>query len=307
MKFNQRISVIAAGVAIAAGLLPMSAQADAVAQSILNVSNFHFAAGNGAGRAADGSLLAFLAPGASATTTADTVAKLNGAVDNGSAIAGGEQSAVGNFGSYTPGVQLLGAPIATYAAATAAQTGNALLNNANADTDGVVSLKPTGDGSTQGNVNLNGQFTISLTAATAIEIAFDAKAFLRAMQDKGPPWFATAAYSWVMTIVDSTGNEVFKWSPDGQLNSGIVGGTEYADGFSLNDSRSKTTIGDFVVTRNLAAFEAETGTLAAGDYEVSLRQTSTADARLLPEPGSLALFGIALAGAAAAGRRRQRK
>lgn len=314
MKFTQRFSAIAAGVALAAGMLPMSAQADAVAQSILNITNFHFAAGNGSDvRAADQSLVPFLAncnpptttAGCNATTTADTFASLNGVTDPGYAVAGGQQSKVGAAGGYVPGSQLLGSPTATYAAATATQLGNALFATADAKTDGVVSLAPTGDGSTQGNVNLNGNFTISLTAATKIEIAFDADSFLRAMQDGGVPWFATGAYSWVMTIRNAAGLEIFRWAPNGSVDT-IKGGTEYADDFALTDSISMPVIGDLAFGSK-GSFQAETNTLSAGNYFVSIRQTSTADATVLPEPGSLALFGIALAGAAAAGRRRQKK
>jgi len=303
MKFSKNISVIAAGAALVAGLAPSLAQADAVAQSILNVQDFTFRSGNSAlgfsGVALPAGVLA-------ATTTADAFAELNGSVDNGSAIAGGRRADVGNVAFYTPGSFIAGAPTAAYVGSNAVQTGNAVFGSSTAKVDNTVSLKPDGDGTAQGNVNLNADYTLSIAnAGTKLEVRFDAESWLRAYLDNNGE--ATASTSWVMTIRNSAGATVFRWTPDGILGSGISGGTEYADAFAMTDTVSRLTAGNQQVVNALGNFEAETNGLAAGLYNLSIRHTGNADAQVLPEPGSMALLSVALFGAGFAARRRAKK
>jgi hypothetical protein len=304
MKFNLKFKAIGAAAAVlVAGALPTAANADAIAQSILNVTGFTLTAGNGA----LGGGGAFTGVSITASTTADADATLDLINNSGVAIAGGEIAQVG--AGYAPGVRMLqpGGPTGTYAGSQGQQLGSALLpGGANATVDNTVSLFPTGDGSARGNVNLNASFDIIVGATGQnLQIAFNADSFLRGYLS-ADPGFATAAYSWTISLTKTGagGGQVFSWTPNGQA-LGIVGGTEYADAFSLTDTVSAVIGGDDFQTNNAsAAFEAETNTLALGSYRLSLRHTGTADARLLPEPGALALLGTLLFGAAVATRRR---
>ncbi|MFG6416600.1 EDSAP-1 family PEP-CTERM protein [Roseateles sp. DC23W] len=327
MITTSRFSLIAAGVALACGLGSTAARADAVAQAILDVTNFHFALGNGSNvRAADGSLaprlnLATL----KGTTTADATVSLNGANAAGSdsqndplAIAGASATtSLGNAGSYVPGAPLAGAPVATYGASTADQFGNSLFGVSDALTDGVVSLKPAGNGSTQSNVNFNAEFTITVQDGTSIEIAFDAESYLRAYLSAsgiGSPT-ARASTTWSITITSvATNDDVFAWVPDGLGGNGgagsaIFGGVEYYDPFSLNQNATALSPASSKVRTNAKqAFQAETNALVGGTYTVVLSQTAVSDAFLkLPEPASLGLLGAALFGAGVASRRRSKK
>ena len=315
MKIKYQLSVLATTLVI--GFAPAVARADAIAQAILDVSNFTLRTGNGVAGTTSlpNSLLSVLTPTSTPTVTSDANAKLNGVTASTTTFGiQGNYACVGACGFYTPNTMVVGSPLATFAGASADQSGNAISDStgANAQTDSIVSLKPNGDGSTSSNTNLNASFIINLAVASTIEIAFDANSYMRGMLTKNA--FGTAATSWTFTIIDNlSGDEVFGWNPNGSVGgaggvSGTVGGVEYADAFKMTDTRSAVLAGDNIIkTNNLGHFEAETGKIAVGSYRVSLRQTTAADAKLIPEPGSLALFGVAMFGAAAAARRRAKK
>lgn len=317
MISTPRLSLVAAAVALAGGLASTSAKADAVAQAILGISNFHFALGNGnATRAADGSLLGSITV-VSATTTADSSVELNGVNASGAtsqtdplSFAGAAStSTLGSAGTYVPGAALIGAPVATFGASHGSQVGNSLIATSSGVTDGLVSLMPAGDGSTTSNVNFQSEFVMDVVGGTRIEIAFDASSFLRGYLSTAgvTPPTATAATTWTLTMRNNTtGATIFRWSPDGLVGA-ITGGTEYVDDFALNDSVSQLTPGNAFINNASGSFQAETNALAEGRYTVSLRQSSLTDAFLkLPEPASLGLLGVALVGAGVASRRRSK-
>ena len=317
MKFKQKLSLLAATAALAAGFVPGVVHADAIAQAILDVNNFTLRLGDGAAgtTAAPGSLLTILGPNPSIALTSGAQAAITGVGSlniNGSTNA---TACVGACGFYTPNTQVVGAPLGTFSGGTGAQNGSSVGVGANAATDSIVSLKPGGDGSSGSNTNLGASFIITLSQAHSIEIAFDASSFMHGMLTKDGNATASTAWSFTITKINSPSPNlvVFGWNPNGAATgstgvSGTVGGIEYADGFNMTDTVSALLGGDDITTSNASAhFEAETGMLATGSYRVSLRQNTNSNATLIPEPGSLALIGIAMFGAAAAARRRAAK
>ena len=308
MNAISKLSKVGAAVALVMAIAaPGVAKADAVAQAILDISSFKFRVGNG--MAGEGTAIGAGITISASVVTTDVLAVLVGVgADTGSPIVDGRQACVGACGSYAPFVNLLGAPVASFAGSTATFTGNALLaGGATARTDNTVSLKPSGDGTTTGNINLGVDFTVTvggIADGSKLEVSFDADSFLRGFLDT-PGINATGATNWQISI-SKGGSPVFVWNPNGVVDGGALGGTEYADAFNMNDTVSQLSVGNTTRTNALGHFEAETAGLS-GTYTISIRQTTSADAetRRIPEPGSIALISLALLGAGAAIRRRR--
>lgn len=304
MSATSRLSKVGAAVALMAAIAaPGVARADALAQAVLDISNFTFKIGNG-----NGTLGTDITPGGpinvtGITATADRAADLAG-VGNAS-VGGAGITCFGACGFFnaTPFAQVVGAPTSTYVGGAAELTGNALLpGGSTARTGDTVSLKPGGDGTASSNVNLNADFDVVVgTAGTRLEVAFDATSILRAFLDN--PGTATASNSWTITLRNAANNAlVFSYNGQG----GAIGGTVYSNPFLLSDTISTTIAGDVNLGVQTGNFHAETAGLAAGSYKLSLRHTSLADAfQRVPEPATLSLIGLALLGAGATLRRRR--
>lgn len=307
MNTVSRLSKVGAAVALVfAVVAPQVAKADGVAQSILSLSAFKFQVGNNA--AGGGTPIGAGITVGTPVVTGDTFAAL---VGFGAAFGVGP-SCVGACGSYAAFTPLVGAPVATFTGSTNQFSGSALsAAGATARTDNTVSLKPSGDGTAAGNVNLGVDFTVTVggtAVGSTLQISFDATSFLRGFLDV-PGINATASSNWVISI-SRAGLGIFSWSPNGVVTTfGATGGTEYLDAFNINDTVSQLNAGNEVRSNGVGSFEAETAGLAAGEYTVSLRHSGAADAetnrRDVPEPGSLSLISLALIGAGFALRRRR--
>jgi len=176
------------------------------------------------------------------------------------------------------------------------------------------------NGSTTGfSVN----FVVGSPSAT-LAFNFSADPYMQVFLDalSGPGSSATANLVVTYTITNAAGAIVFNWTPDGVVGSGITGGTESADGANLNTNLATTDLigavnpynpvgcgvptGTGISTACGAAFAALTNPLAAGAYTLVLNAVESTDLVItqVPEPGTLALVGLGLAGLCVGSRRK---
>lgn len=166
----------------------------------------------------------------------------------------------------------------------------------------------------------------SVTSPTAtVAFNFAANPFMRVFLNllAGAGSLSTANLATSFTITNAAGATVFNWAPDGVLGSAITGGTETADAANLNINLSTNTLtagtlftydptacgapaGSATATSCGGLFAAVSNPLVAGNYTLTLNALESVDLLLsqVPEPGTVALLGLGLAGLCLGGRRK---
>ena len=207
-KRNAKIAMVAAAVLLALGGQARLAHADAIAQSILDITDFSVVIVTGivtVGRPANsGSVLAEL----NGVTDADVQAATPGPVTL--------SVCVGPDCPHTPGMEVDPPPTETFASSSAILSGNALTVGADALTDNTVSLDTPGSGAANSNLGLVSTFRINVVGGPAtVVIHDDVRVDLLAHIGAGHTGAAEASVNWTLTVA---GPSPFVFAPDGMVN-----------------------------------------------------------------------------------------
>jgi hypothetical protein len=305
MNMRKKLLAIALA-AIGASSMVGNAQATATAQSVLEVTGLVFY-NNATGLALDASNFDIL----NIQDSTNLNPSLNGVFNpysnftvGGAPLPLTTRCVPGSCAGLAPAFTYATTPPTTNGALAASSLDGAPITGigqplgANARTDALAQLVNPGVANSASNLGLIAKVSFSTTQDTVVKIDFDALLHLLGFLDSDLT--ANAGVGWSIDAVNhATGASVFHWAPDGTIGTGITGGTEIADDCNLQLSIGVFGPGNAV--KNCSGNEtAITGLLLASQqYDITIAHQTRADVLVtptVPEPATLALVGMALAG-----------